>query len=171
VTRVTFRGAVLAAALWFPQSACAADAESRLEPVAATRPAPPRPLPLSRPQDPKLDESVASAPAAARFEPQFETRVLGTPGPASGDDWLSGPSRGARSGALVDLDLQNVDIANVCRLLADVGRVNIVVADDVHGTVTLRLKQVPWDRALDVILRTKGFRADREADVIVVVAK
>ncbi len=78
------------------------------------------------------------------------------------------PSRGA---ATIDLDLKDVEIAEVCRLLADVGRVNIVVADGVTGRITLRLKQVPWDVALDLILRTKGFHAEHEADVILVRAK
>jgi type II secretory pathway component HofQ len=73
--------------------------------------------------------------------------------------------------APVDLDLKDVDIADVCRLLADVGHVNIVVADDVHGSVTLRLRGVPWDRALDVILETKGFHTVQQADVIIVRAR
>jgi type IV pilus assembly protein PilQ len=74
-------------------------------------------------------------------------------------------------GAPVDLDLQGVDIADVCRLLADVGRVNIVVADGVHGAVTLRLRRVPWDRALEVILQTKGLRAESAGDIIIVRGK
>jgi len=49
-------------------------------------------------------------------------------------------------GAAVDLDVKNADIHEVYRLLADVGRVNIVVPDDVKGKVTLRLKRVPWDQ-------------------------
>lgn len=49
-------------------------------------------------------------------------------------------------GAPVDLDVKGADIHEVYRLLADVGRVNIVVPDDVRGKVTLRLKRVPWDQ-------------------------
>ncbi len=96
----------------------------------------------------------------------------------SREAWASDSPSGAgrepeveRSSGLVDLDLKDVDIANACRLLADVGRANIVVADDVHGSVTVRLRRVPWERALDLILRTKGFHAEREADVIMVRAK
>lgn len=48
-------------------------------------------------------------------------------------------------GAPIDLDLKDADIHDVYRLLADVGRVNIVVADTVQGKVTLRLKRVAWD--------------------------
>jgi type IV pilus assembly protein PilQ len=48
-------------------------------------------------------------------------------------------------GAPLDLDVKDADIHDVMRLLADVGNVNIVVADNVQGKVTLRLKRVAWD--------------------------
>lgn len=60
------------------------------------------------------------------------------------------------TGGRVDLDLKEADIHNVLRLLADVGRVNIVAADNVEGEVTLRLRNVPWDQALDVVLQSKN---------------
>ena len=60
------------------------------------------------------------------------------------------------TGGRVDLDLKEADIHNVLRLLADVGRVNIVAADNVSGEVTLRLRNVPWDQALDVVLQSKN---------------
>jgi type II secretory pathway component HofQ len=49
-------------------------------------------------------------------------------------------------GALIDMDVKDADIHDVLRLLSDVGRVNIVVADAVRGRVTLRLKRVAWDQ-------------------------
>jgi type II secretory pathway component HofQ len=49
-------------------------------------------------------------------------------------------------GAAVDLDVKDANIHDVYRLLGDVGRVNIVLPDDVTGKVTLRLKRVPWDQ-------------------------
>src|SRR5262245_57610085 len=48
-------------------------------------------------------------------------------------------------GAPLDLDVKDADIHDVYRLLADVGNINIVVADNVQGKVTLRLKRVAWD--------------------------
>jgi type II secretory pathway component HofQ len=55
--------------------------------------------------------------------------------------------RGAvHRGATIDLDVKDADIVEVYRLLADVGRVNLVLADDVAGKVTLRLKRVPWNQ-------------------------
>jgi type IV pilus assembly protein PilQ len=65
-----------------------------------------------------------------------------------------GQARGY-TGRRIDLDLKDADIHNVLRLIGDVSRRNIVVADDVGGTVTIRLRNVPWDQALAVILQSK----------------
>ena len=64
--------------------------------------------------------------------------------------------------------MKGADLHEVCRLIADVGRVNIVVSDEVRGTVTVKMKGVPWDQALDTILRAKGYRAERDGSVILV---
>ena len=79
--------------------------------------------------------------------------------------------RGARgrrrySGRRVDLDFKDADIHNILRLLADVGGVNIVTADDVSGAVTIRMRNVPWDQALDVILQAKGLGMVRRGNLI-----
>jgi type IV pilus assembly protein PilQ len=50
-------------------------------------------------------------------------------------------------GAAVDLDVQHADLQDVLRLLADTAHVNLVVADDVKGRVTLKLRRVAWDAA------------------------
>jgi type IV pilus assembly protein PilQ len=65
-----------------------------------------------------------------------------------------GQARGY-AGRRIDLDLKDADIHNVLRLIGDVSRRNIVVADDVRGSVTIRLRNVPWDQALAVILQSK----------------
>ena len=54
------------------------------------------------------------------------------------------------TGRRIDIDLRDADIHNVLRLLAEVGNVNIVTSDDVAGNVTIRMHNVPWDRALVV---------------------
>ena len=79
-----------------------------------------------------------------------------------------GPPRARFVGRPVDLDVKGADIHDVCRLLADVGRVNIVVGDDVQGTVTLTMHRVPWDQALDAVLAAKGFHMERDGNVILV---
>ncbi len=66
----------------------------------------------------------------------------------------------------ITVDLQQAELDNVIRLLADVGRVNVVVADDVKGKVTLKLKNVSWRVALDIVLKSGGYGAVEEDDVI-----
>ncbi len=58
-------------------------------------------------------------------------------------------------GEHITLDFQNADIHNVLRIIADVSGLNIVTSDEVKGTITIRLKDVPWDQALDVVLESK----------------
>ena len=59
-------------------------------------------------------------------------------------------------------------LGNVFRLLADVGHVNIVIAGEVTGTVTLRLVHVPWDQALDVVATAKQLDVERDGNVILI---
>jgi type II secretory pathway component HofQ len=71
-------------------------------------------------------------------------------------------------GARIDLHVKNGDLQEVFRLIADVGKVNIVVAGDVSGTITLDLARVPWDQALDVVAKAKGLALERDGNVIIV---
>lgn len=70
----------------------------------------------------------------------------------------------------ITLDLQDAEVRNVIRLIAEVSQLNIVVGDDVEGKVTLKLRDVPWDQALDVVLKAKGLGMAWEGDNIVRVA-
>jgi type IV pilus assembly protein PilQ len=79
---------------------------------------------------------------------------------------VNGQGAGRFSGRRIDLDLKDADIHNILRLLADVGRVNIVTADDVSGNVTIRMRNVPWDQALDVVLQAKGLGMVRSGNLI-----
>jgi len=69
---------------------------------------------------------------------------------------------GARAPARrIDLDVVGADVRDVLRLLADVRGINLVIGDDVTGRVTIKLRRVRWEHALDVILRTRGLEAER----------
>ena len=68
-------------------------------------------------------------------------------------------------GIPIDLDVKQADLHNVFRLLAEVGDVSIVVADDVRGEVTLRLRSVPWDQALDTVVRLEKLSMRRDGTV------
>ena len=69
-------------------------------------------------------------------------------------------------GKRIKINIKDADIHNVLRFLADCGQVNIVTSDEVEGKVTLMLNQVPWDQALDIILRSKGLDMVREGNII-----
>ncbi len=100
--------------------------------------------------------------------------------PSSEAEWSSEPDRAGAflltstplqprvryAGRRIDLDLKEADIHNVFRMIADVGRINIVAADNVDGTVTVRMKNVPWDQALEVILRAKKLGMERRGNII-----
>lgn len=78
-------------------------------------------------------------------------------------------ARGTRwRGHAVDLDLKSASLQDVFRLLSDVGRINVVVGDDVKGAVTLRLRKVPWDQALCTVARTKQLRVMADGNVYLV---
>jgi type IV pilus assembly protein PilQ len=71
-------------------------------------------------------------------------------------------------GKKITIDLQDAEIANVIRLIGDVSGKNIIFGDDVKGKVTIKLKDVPWDQALDVILKTHGLGSEENDNVIYV---
>lgn len=70
------------------------------------------------------------------------------------------------TGRLISLDLQDTEIDNALRIIAEVSNLNIIASDDVTGKVTLRLIDVPWDQALDVILKTNGLDKVQEGNVV-----
>jgi type IV pilus assembly protein PilQ len=70
------------------------------------------------------------------------------------------------TGRRIDLDFKDADIHNILRLLSEVGNVNVVTADDVGGSITIKMKAVPWDQALDVILTAKGLGMVRRGNLI-----
>jgi type IV pilus assembly protein PilQ len=72
------------------------------------------------------------------------------------------------TGERLTLNFQDIETRAVLQLLADASGQNIVVSDTVAGSVTLRLQNVPWDQALDIVLRTKGLDLRKQDNVIIV---
>ncbi len=72
------------------------------------------------------------------------------------------------TGQRLTLNFQDIDTRAVLQLLAEASGQNIVVSDSVRGSVTLRLQNVPWDQALDIVLRTKGLDKRQDGNVIIV---
>lgn len=71
-------------------------------------------------------------------------------------------------GQRISLNFQNIPVRSVLQLLADFTGLNIVVSDAVTGSVTLRLKNVPWDQALAIILQAKGLAEKRSGNVVMI---
>ncbi|KIY39360.1 pilus assembly protein PilQ [Pseudomonas sp. 10-1B] len=83
---------------------------------------------------------------------------------------LSTPLASAASyqGEPLSLNFQDVEVRSVLQVLADYAGVNLVASDAVQGSVTLRLQDVPWDQALDLVLRSKGLARRQEGNVLLV---
>lgn len=76
------------------------------------------------------------------------------------------PQRTRYTGRRISLDLKDADIQNVLRLLADVSKLNIVATDNVNGRITIKLRNVPWDQALDIILSANQLDKVRNGNII-----
>jgi len=72
------------------------------------------------------------------------------------------------TGERLSLNFQDIEVRSVLQLLADFTGLNLVVSDSVEGNLTLRLKNVPWDQAMDIILKTKGLDQRKAGNVILI---
>jgi type IV pilus secretin PilQ/predicted competence protein len=106
-------------------------------------------------------ESVAApmpgAAGPASLEPPAAIELLQEGGLIDGKEY---------TGRRISLDFKEVDIADVLRLIAEVSDLNVIAGDEVGGKVTIRLVDVPWDQALDIILLTKGLGFMRIGNVL-----
>jgi type IV pilus assembly protein PilQ len=102
---------------------------------------------------------TAPADAEKGFSPAEDAPRLG---------FLMGGSAVQRKyiGQRISLDFKDADLQNVFRIIAEVSNLNIITSDDVRGKVTLRLINVPWDQALDLVLQAKSLGAKQEGNVI-----
>jgi type IV pilus assembly protein PilQ len=75
-------------------------------------------------------------------------------------------SKAGYSGEKLSLNFQNVEVRAVLQVIADFTGLNIITSDSVGGNLTLRLKDVPWDQALDIILHSKGLSMRKSGNVI-----
>lgn len=101
----------------------------------------------------------ASGPLAASSSVPDESAVVSASGSAKEEESCEG---------CVTLDLEDADIKNVLQILSYKAGVNIVPTPDVQGLVTIKLKNVTWQNALNVILRTYGYGYDQRGNVIIV---
>jgi len=71
-------------------------------------------------------------------------------------------------GEKLSMDFQDIEVRSVLQLIADFTKQNLVASDTVQGRITIRLQSVPWDQALDIILRTKGLDQRKSGNVIMI---
>lgn len=76
--------------------------------------------------------------------------------------------RFAYTGEKLSLNFQDIDVRSVLQLIADFTDLNLVASDTVQGNITLRLQNVPWDQALDLVLKTKGLDKRKIGNVLLV---
>ncbi|WP_043311138.1 type IV pilus secretin PilQ [Pseudomonas sp. ML96] len=74
----------------------------------------------------------------------------------------------AYSGEKLSLNFQDIDVRSVLQLIADFTNLNLVASDTVQGNITLRLQNVPWDQALDLVLKTRGLDKRQVGNVLLV---
>jgi type IV pilus assembly protein PilQ len=114
-------------------------------------------LKFGKSREEKLAEEEVKLVEEKEKEPlyAFDFRITTTPG-----------LKKVYRGQLVSFDFKDADIRDVLRILADISGFNVIVSGDVKGTVTLKLSNVPWDQALDVVLENAGLGAIVEGNVI-----
>jgi type IV pilus assembly protein PilQ len=120
-------------------------------------------------------DAAASEPSGASAKAVAQAKRAAQPGPAALDPDGHGIEVLEEGGLLegkvytgrrISLDFKDVEIDDVLRLIAEVSDLNIIAGDEVAGQVTIRLVDVPWDQALDVILVTKGLGFVRVGNVL-----
>ncbi len=72
------------------------------------------------------------------------------------------------TGERISLSFQSIDVRSLLQIIADVAGANMVISDSVGGEVAMRLQNVPWDQALDIILRTRGLAMRQQGNVMLV---
>jgi type IV pilus assembly protein PilQ len=131
--------------------------------------------PIEQPAAAELAASDEAPASGASAKAMKQAKSGKQPGPAAIDPDGHGIEVLAEGGLLegkvytgrrISLDFKDVEIDDVLRLIAEVSDLNIIAGDEVQGQVTIRLVDVPWDQALDVILLTKGLGFIRVGNVL-----
>ncbi|RZO22920.1 MAG: type IV pilus secretin PilQ [SAR92 clade bacterium] len=78
------------------------------------------------------------------------------------------PKKSTFKGDLIDLNFQDIQIRDVLQIVADFKSLNLVATDSVKGAISLNLKKVPWDQALDTILKSKGLGMRKQGNILLI---
>jgi type IV pilus secretin PilQ/predicted competence protein len=111
-----------------------------------------------------LTTSLTAAAPEAVQAPEAEKPHLATPNHASGRTLGEGLAN--YSGSKITIDLQNTDIRDFLRILADTGKLNLVMDPDVQGNFGFKFTDTPWDQVLDVVLKNAGLGKEIQNGVL-----
>ncbi|MBI4208406.1 MAG: type IV pilus secretin PilQ [Deltaproteobacteria bacterium] len=111
------------------------------------------------------EEISANPVVPSTPKPAPVTTLVPVPQPSQNFEELE-PREKEFIGRKISLDLKDADIQNVLRLIAEVSQLNVIAGEDVEGKVTMRLVDVPWDQALEVILSSSGLGQKRMGNVV-----
>ncbi len=125
-----------------------------------------------------VNSSVSATGATVTIEPsgsfdyssyQTENRLTISVRPLTNEDVARrNVERNVYTGEKLSLNFQDIDVRSVLQLIADFTNLNLVASDTVQGGITLRLQNVPWDQALDLVLKTKGLDKRKVGNVLLV---
>ena len=119
------------------------------------------------PRETRAKKGQVMGPAQGKFKVrtiQMATESATPESDSRGDDLVAGQTRFA--GRRISLDFQQADITNILRLIAEVSGFNIVVGEGVKAKVTMKLVSVPWDQALDMLLKMNGLGMIRQGTIV-----
>lgn len=111
---------------------------------------------------PSASPSRTDTPRSARRSSTSRPALAPAPAAPKKVAGIRAPRSPLAPGDRISLDLKDADIRDVVRTFAELAHVNVVIDPDVRGSVTVRLQDVRWEDALDVILRSNGLGAVRE---------
>jgi type IV pilus assembly protein PilQ len=118
--------------------------------------------------------AVKKAPAESPAAPIEKTAQPAEPATAHEKQPASATKYGEKkiyTGRRVSLEFSDADIRKILQLIAEVSNLNFLIGDDVSGTISIKLVNVPWDQALDVILETKGLEKKQDGNIMYIKPK
>ncbi|HYA88015.1 MAG TPA: type IV pilus secretin PilQ, partial [Nitrospirota bacterium] len=134
-------------------------------PAAEAAAPPPAPAAPAAEAAAPAPEVAAPAPEVAAPTPEERKAEAKKQAPIAAENLPISPA-GKYTGRKISLDLQDADLVNVMRLFAEVANLNIILAPDVKGKVTVRMVNIPWDQAMDIILKMNGLGYVLEDNVL-----
>lgn len=160
-----------------PVAAPAADASVAVATPVVASPAPVAPVVAAAPV---AEEAPVAKPAPVRRAPRSAVLsdiegaaakpVAAESGatPVLSNESLTGffqpPSKYV--GERISIDVQDAEIQNVLRLISEISGLNLIISDQVQGRITIKLKDIPWDQVLDLVLKTKNLGKEREGNIV-----